>query len=190
MTKKVEQKENELKAVGSKKSFVVTEIMPLLETIADLNTEMYQQIPLPDKQLLLPGFELQTMKEKKQLIDNIHRQLLYKTLLLYIDAKKNFTHPMQLFSSCLAYAINVCEPRSLESQLLLRYISRTSKGMSVNGIFSLESREDTVPSKVLNPWLLFAEMPKDDIVASLLGHNIPSIVGPFGEVIEPKFIQE
>lgn len=181
MIKLVQDKDNEIKASEGNKTIAAPKVLPLLYCITDLNIQMYQQIPLPDKQLLIPGFEMHNMIEKKQLLDNIHRQLLYKQLLLAVDAKKDTVDPFDFFRCSLAYSINLLEPESLESQLLLRSVSRSCKGMSVKGVFSLESREQ-IPSKVLNPWLLFSEIPRDDVVASLLGLAIPSTSGPFGQV--------
>ena len=185
MMKLIEEKNLELKSC-SKKSLAAPKVIKILEQITDINCQMYNQIPLPDKRLILPAFHEEAMKMKTVLLDKIRRQVLFNQILFAMEFKKNIVHPLEYFSKCLTFYPQPLEPQSLEAQILIRFVSRSSKTINIDSIFTLQGRQESLV-KPNNSWLLFTEINKQDVFASIIGEPVPFTSGIFGEVRDLLF---
>lgn len=177
----IEDKNDEMKSFTKKNSSAAPKVLKVLEQIIDINSEIHQLIPLLDKRLLIPSFDIDSWTKQKDLVEGLQKRLILHQIIASSHFRRDQVNPFDFLYNCLPFHLHVLNEESFEGQVILRYVHRTT-GITIKGIFSIPQDDHPANLTVLNPWLLFSEVTNQDILPVLIGQQPAKVSDVLGEV--------
>jgi len=176
----IEDKNDEMKSFTKKNSSAAPKVLKVLEQIIDINSEIHRLIPLLDKRLLLPSFDIDSWTKQKDLVEGLQKRLILHQIIASSHFRRDQANPFDFLYNCLPFHLHVLHEESFEGQLILRYVHRTT-GITIKGIFSIPQDDHPANLTILNPWLLFSEVTNQDILPVLIGQQAAKVSDVLGE---------
>lgn len=164
------EREKELKQVSTKKGVSIN-ASKVHDQLIELSDEFYDLIPMPIKSRLNPILNESDHRLKNDILRRIRNHIVSGKIIIGSYNKLSSVNQLDYIYDCLKCQINILDPVSVESQILLQYVHNSSLNQKnkpkVEGIYKINKKsqvDQLVKANLSNHWLLFHSVPLKELI--------------------------